>query len=191
MSLCVWSLVDVDLADEDRFAMVPPEEPAIVDLEAGAVPVSGPSVLAAALLRRPAAGRRAPEKGLPPDRVWLYEARCSATNWARLIPITAPVAAGGRRGLLDGVRAVHVLLGIEAYIDDAWLKVVDASSMEEGVAEEAVIGARTELHERGGVLEVTGVAELDSRRALEGVVARVADIEPYIHIPALGFLLDI
>src|SRR5215212_8706096 len=97
---------------------------------------------------------------------------------ARLIPITAPVAAaGGRRGLLDGVRAVHGLLGSKVHLDAARLEVV-------GLAAEA-------LHERGGVLEVAGVAELDSRRALAGVVAGVGDIEPYIHIPALGFLINV
>src|SRR5215217_4261218 len=97
---------------------------------------------------------------------------------ARLISLTAPVAAaGGRRGLLDGVPAVHGLLGSKIHLDTARLEVV-------GLAAEA-------LHERGGVLKVAGVAELDSRRALEGVVAGVGDIEPYIHIPALGFLINL
>src|SRR5215212_5954720 len=97
---------------------------------------------------------------------------------ARLISLTAPVAAaGGRRGLLDGVRAVHGLLGSKVHLDTARLEVV-------GLGAEA-------LHERGGVLEVAGVAELDSRRALEGVVAGVGDIEAYIHIPALGFLINL
>src|SRR5215217_320070 len=87
-----------------------------------------------------------------------------------------PAAVGrGRRRLLNLVRAIHALLGSEGNLYATRLEVVGLASI---------------LQEAGGVLEVAGVAELDSRRALAGVVARVLDRVAQGDVPALGLLLD-
>src|SRR5215212_3992943 len=88
-----------------------------------------------------------------------------ATFLSRLVFAAAvrrsPSAGRSRRRLLDSVRALHALLGIEGNLYTTRLEVVGLASV---------------LQEAGGVLEVAGVAELDSRRALAGVVPAIGDL---------------
>src|SRR5215207_6593225 len=87
------------------------------------------------------------------------------------------LAAAGRRGLLDRVLARRLLLGLEGELDPARLEVVES------------VFVRV-LDERGAVVEVAGVAELQGRRALAGVVALVGDLEVRLQVLALGFLAE-
>src|SRR5215217_8959017 len=85
------------------------------------------------------------------------------------------LAAAGRRGLLDRVLARRLLLGLEGELDPARLEVVELAAI---------------LDERGGVVEVTGVAELQGRRTLAGVVTFVGDLEVRLQVLAFGFLAE-
>src|SRR5215217_4280564 len=114
-------------------------------------------------------------------------------------PSLLPPVTAGCRGLSDRVRAIRGLLGLEGELDPARLEVVEARI--EVVAKEAevvqvvevvivVVVARANLHERGAVVEVTGVAELNRWRTLEGVVARVGDPKVVLDVPTLRFLIQ-
>ena len=75
--------------------------------------------------------------------------------------------------MLDRVLARDFLRGLEGYFDATRLEVV---------------GLAVVLDERRSVIEVTGITELDRRRALAGVVALVGDREARLEVSALGLL---
>src|SRR5215208_2774511 len=89
--------------------------------------------------------------------------------------VLALLRTTGRRRLLDRAVARHIARGLDTKLDTPGLEVVQLTIV---------------LDERRGVVEVTGVAELDSRRTLAGVVARVRDVEANSDVVALGFLFD-
>src|SRR5215204_6621056 len=87
--------------------------------------------------------------------------------------VMASLRTTGRRRLLNRARALHRAGRLDTKLYAAGLEVVDLTVV---------------LDERRGVLEVTGVAELDRRRALAGVVALVRDVEANRGVAAIGFL---
>src|SRR5215204_4614631 len=89
--------------------------------------------------------------------------------------VMASLRTTGRRRLLNRARALHRAGRLDRKLYAAGLEVVDLTVV---------------LDERRGVIEVAGVAELDRRRALAGVVALVRDVEANSDVVALGFLFD-
>src|SRR5215212_5110655 len=86
----------------------------------------------------------------------------------------APLPAG-RRGLLDRRGAVRGQRGPEGDLDPAGLEVVGRAGV---------------LDERRPVVEVAGVALLDGRGALAGVVALVGHRVAQRHVATVGGLAD-
>jgi hypothetical protein len=91
-----------------------------------------------------------------------------------LVSVVVPVAAGRGR-LLDLRGAPHRHLRREGDLYAPRLEVPRLAS---------------DLHEAGRVVEVAGVAELQGRHALAGVVARVAHREARREVAALGIPLE-